>query len=149
MTLKQLTTFYWVHRLGGFAMAAEYLHSTQSAVSMRVQELEASRDLAKLDLSYTEIRAPQDGLVSRKSVAVGQTLSAGAPIAQLVPTKAMWITANFKETQLEKMKVGQPVELDVDALPSHALHGHVESLSGATGARFALLYEALWRIIRG
>lgn len=109
------------------------------AAKARVQELEASRDLAKLDLSYTEIRAPQDGLVSRKTVAVGQTLAAGTPIAQLVPAKAMWITANFKETQLEKMKVGQPVEIDVDALPSHSLHGTVESLSGATGARFALL----------
>ena len=105
----------------------------------QVAQLTAARDLAKLELSFTTVVAPQDGVVSKKSIAVGQTLAAGTPVAQLVPTKAMWITANFKETQIGAMHPGQPVEIQVDAFRGSKLHGTVESLSGATGARFALL----------
>ena len=106
----------------------------------KVAELEAVRNLAALDLSYTKIIAPQAGVVSKKNIAVGQTLASGAPIAQLVPSeKGVWVTANFKETQLAKMRTGQPVEIDVDAFPGVALHGSVESFSAATGSRFALL----------
>lgn len=104
-----------------------------------VAELEAAKNLAALELSYTKIVAPQDGIVSRKSVSVGQTLAVGSPIAQLVPTKTVWVTANFKETQIGKMRVGQPVEIDVDALPDAKIKGTVESFSAGTGARFALL----------
>jgi len=105
----------------------------------KVAELEAARDLAALDLSYTKIVAPQDGVVSKKNVAVGQSVSLGSPIAQLVPSKAVWITANFKETQVGKMKVGQSAEIEVDALSGQKLHGQIESFSAATGAKFALL----------
>ena len=98
----------------------------------------AARDLAALDLAYTKIRAPQDGVVSKKTVAVGQTLSAGAPIVQLVPERGAWITANFKETQVERMHPGQPVEV-TSTLPGRTLQGELESLSAATGAKFALL----------
>ncbi len=106
----------------------------------KVAELTAVRDLAALELSYTKIIAPQAGVVSKKTIAVGQTLSTGAPIAQLVPSaKGVWVTANFKETQIANMHVGQPVEIDVDAVPGRSLHGTVESFSAATGSRFALL----------
>ena len=105
----------------------------------KVAELTAARDLAALDLSYTKVVAPQAGYVSKKNVAVGQTLGAGAPIAQMVPAKAVWVTANFKETQIGKMKVGQSAELSVDAFGGQHLHGSVESFSGATGSKFALL----------
>jgi membrane fusion protein (multidrug efflux system) len=105
----------------------------------KVAELEAARDLAAIDLSYTQVAAPQAGTVSKKSVAVGQTISAGAPIAQLVPSKAVWVTANFKETQVGKMRAGQPVDVHVDALPGLKLKGTVESMSAATGSKFALL----------
>ncbi len=106
----------------------------------RVAELEAARDLAALELSYTKIVAPQAGVVSKKNVSVGQTLGVGAPVAQLVPSaKGVWVTANFKETQVGKMHAGQPVEIHVDAAPGQTLHGSVESLSAATGSRFALL----------
>jgi membrane fusion protein, multidrug efflux system len=109
------------------------------AAHAQVAQLTAARDLAKLELSFTTVVAPQDGVVSKKSIAVGQTLAAGTPVAQLVPAKTMWITANFKETQIGRMHAGQPVEIEVDAFRGSKLHGTVESLSGATGAKFALL----------
>ncbi len=99
----------------------------------------AQRDQAALEHSYTKIYAPVDGTVSRKTVEVGQMTGLGQGIAELVPSQAPWVTANFKETQLTHMKPGQPVKLDIDSYPNLDLHGEVESLSGATGARFALL----------
>jgi membrane fusion protein (multidrug efflux system) len=104
----------------------------------RVAELEALRAIALIDMHNTKIYAPQDGYVSKKTVAVGQTIAVGTPIAQLVAASDVWVTANFKETQIAKMRVGQPVEIEVDAVPG-ALHGTVDSFSAATGARFALL----------
>jgi membrane fusion protein (multidrug efflux system) len=103
-----------------------------------VATAEAAKKLAELDVSYTKIYAPSDGVVSKKSLSVGQNIAAGQSVVQLVPNN-LWITANFKETQLDHMRVGQPVEIKVDAYPGRTLQGHIESFSGATGARFALL----------
>jgi len=108
----------------------------------RVAMAEATRDLAKLDLSYTKIFAPHAGIVSKRSVAEGQLVSAGQAVVMLVPDASkggvVWVTGNFKETQLAKMHIGQPATLTIDAY-GRELHGKVESFSGATGARFALL----------
>jgi membrane fusion protein (multidrug efflux system) len=109
------------------------------AAHAQVDQLRAARDLAALDVGYTKLVAPTDGVVSKKSVAVGQTVGAGTPVVQLVPTQAAWVTANFKETQIGKMRAGQRAEISVDAFPGVTLHGEVESFSAATGARFALL----------
>jgi membrane fusion protein (multidrug efflux system) len=98
----------------------------------------AARELAALELSYTKIYAPSSGNVSRKSINVGQSVASGQSVVQLVPD-ARWVTANFKETQLAAMRVGQPVSLTVDAYPGVTFHGEVESLAAATGARFSLL----------
>jgi membrane fusion protein (multidrug efflux system) len=98
----------------------------------------AVRDLALLDVSYTHILAPHDGAVSRKTVNEGQSVGAGQPVVQLV-TPEIWVTANFKETQVGRMRVGQPAHFSVDAFPGVELEGDVQSLSGATGARFSLL----------
>jgi membrane fusion protein (multidrug efflux system) len=103
-----------------------------------VATAKALRDLAALELSYTKILAPHDGVVSKKSIAEGQSVSAGQGIVQLV-TPGVWVTANFKETQLEHMHVGQVATFSVDAFPSIKVKGEVESLSGATGSRFTLL----------
>lgn len=122
------------------AMVAE-AKAKAAAAHARVGTAEAQRDLAKLDLSYTKIQAPHAGIVSKRSVAQGQLVSAGQTVVMLVPDghqSAVWVTGNFKETQLAHMKLGQPAELTVDAF-GRELHGHVESFSGATGARFALL----------
>jgi membrane fusion protein (multidrug efflux system) len=98
----------------------------------------AARDIAKLELSYTRILAPADGVASKKTIAVGQQVTAGQSIAQLV-TPLVWVTANFKETQVANMRPGQPAHVAVDGLPGITLHGELESLSGATGSRFTLL----------
>jgi membrane fusion protein (multidrug efflux system) len=100
---------------------------------------QATRDLAALELAYTRILAPQDGFVSKKTVVVGQMLSPGQGIGQLVPTEKLWITGNFKETQIAKMRSGQPAHVTVDAFPGLTLLGEVDSFSAATGARFTLL----------
>ena len=105
----------------------------------RVATAQASRDLAALDLQYTKILAPTDGVASKKTAVIGQMLQPGQPVVMIVPTATMWVTANFKETQLEKMKIGQPVEVDVDAYPGRPLRGKITSFSGATGAKFSLL----------
>lgn len=105
----------------------------------RVDMAQAQRDLAALDLSYTKIVAPKDGVASKKSVTAGQMLAPGQSVVMVVPQEGAWIVANFKETQLAKMHVGQPVDIDVDAYPGATLHGEIESMAQATGARFSLL----------
>ena len=105
----------------------------------RVDMSRASRDLAALDLSYTHIVAPKDGVASKKAVTLGQMLAPGQSIVMVVPQSGEWVVANFKETQVAKMHVGQPVDLEIDAYPGAKLHGEIESMAQATGARFSLL----------
>ena len=105
----------------------------------RLSAAQAARDNAALQLSYTKVAAPVSGVVSRKQVEVGQLVQAGQPLLTIVSDTGVWVTANFKETQLADLKVGQPVEIDVDAYGGSTAKGVVESLSAATGAKFALL----------
>lgn len=98
----------------------------------------AQLDLAKLQLSYTKVTAPADGFASRLTVHPGQLVTIGQPVIQLVPTLT-YMVANFKETQLGKMRAGQPAEMTVDAYGSRKFKGKVESISGGTGASFSLL----------
>ncbi len=104
-----------------------------------VKQRQADLDNAKLQLSYTTLVAPGNGIVSKKNVQPGQVVSPGQQLLGLVSSNKTWVIANFKETQLEYMKVGQPVKVEVDSYPNEDFQGHVESLSAATGARFALL----------
>jgi membrane fusion protein (multidrug efflux system) len=105
----------------------------------RMQTAQAMLNLAAIELSYTKIVAPLDGVASKKSATVGQMLSVGQPVVMIVPSTGMWVTANYKETQLDKMRAGQGATVRVDAYPGLELRGRVESVSGATGARFSLL----------
>jgi len=105
----------------------------------RLAAAQAARDNAALQLSYTRVTSPVGGIVSRKQVEVGQLVQAGQPLLTVVSDTGVWVTANFKETQLSDLKVGQPVELEVDAYGGCTAKGKVESVSAATGAKFALL----------
>jgi membrane fusion protein (multidrug efflux system) len=105
----------------------------------RLAAAQAARDNAALQLSYTKVTSPVAGIVSRKQVEVGQLVQAGQPLLTVVSDTGVWVTANFKETQLSDLKVGQAVELEVDAYGGCTAKGKVESLSAATGAKFALL----------
>ncbi|HVH68773.1 MAG TPA: HlyD family secretion protein [Gemmatimonadales bacterium] len=105
----------------------------------RVAAARAARDQAALNFSYTRITAPSTGVVSKKSVELGQLVQAGQPLMSLVPLEDVWLTANLKETEIQDVKPGDAVDFTVDAYPGRHFKGHVESLSPATGARFSLL----------
>jgi len=99
----------------------------------------AERDLAQLNLSYTELRAPVDGVIGNRRARAGAYAAAGTPLLSLVPARGLWVDANFKEGQLARLHPGQPVEIEADVLPGHVFHGRVASLAPATGAQFSIL----------
>jgi len=105
----------------------------------QVKQRQADLDYANLQLSYTAILAPESGTVSKRNVQQGQFVTAGQALFSLVLSNEIWVVGNFKETQLEKMRTGQDADIDVDAFPDDKFKGTVQSISGATGARFALL----------
>lgn len=114
--------------------------STQIGVANAViKQRQADVDDAKLNLSYAAITAPEDGLVSKVNVQEGQYVQAGQSLFSIVLNKEVWVVANFKETQFNKMKIGQKVIVHADAFPGHDFEAKLASYSPATGARFALL----------
>jgi membrane fusion protein (multidrug efflux system) len=104
-----------------------------------IKQREADLALAKLNLSYTVITAQADGRVSTINLQPGQTVQAGQQLFSIVVDETVWVIANFKETQMTKMKEGNTATIKVDAFPGHEFEGKVESMSPATGSRFALL----------
>ncbi|MCQ6255679.1 HlyD family secretion protein [Pseudomonas sp. Q11] len=100
---------------------------------------QAALDLARLKLSYTRITAPISGTIGQKSVRIGAFVNAGKPLLAIVPLEAVYITANFRETQLARVKTGQTVEIEVDALPGEALQGTVQSLGPASGVSYSVV----------
>jgi membrane fusion protein (multidrug efflux system) len=107
--------------------------------SARTLAARAAAENAQLQLDYTRITAPASGEVSRKQVEVGQLVAPGQPLLSIVADTGIWVTANFKETQLATIRPGQPVEFEIDAYGGCVGEGKVASVSGATGAKFALL----------
>jgi membrane fusion protein (multidrug efflux system) len=105
----------------------------------RLAAAQAAVENAGLQLSYAVILAPTDGLIAKRSAEPGALVQVGQNLLSIVPEKKVWVTANLKETQLAHVAVGDEVEFTVDAYPGRVFHGKVESLSPATGARFALL----------
>jgi membrane fusion protein (multidrug efflux system) len=103
-----------------------------------VQQARAALDAAELQLSYTKILAPSDGVVTHKQVEPGQIVQPGQGLMVIAPLEKVWVTANFKETQLAKMHPGQKAYVDVDTY-GETFSGHVDSIAGATGARLSLL----------
>jgi membrane fusion protein (multidrug efflux system) len=106
----------------------------------QVQQRDANVKQAQLNLDYTVLKAPVDGVVSKKSAEPGMQLAAGQEIMAIVPLNDVWITANFKETQLRKMHVGQKVDIEVDTYGgSRKYRGHIDSIAAASGGKFSLL----------
>lgn len=112
--------------------------SLQSASAKR-EAVAASVEQAQLNVAWTKITAPASGIVSRKSVEVGQLVQAGQPTMSIVPLDDVWIVANLKETEMRNVTPGDDVDVRIDTYPGRHFAGKVESLSAATGARFSLL----------
>jgi membrane fusion protein (multidrug efflux system) len=123
------------------SVAPQLVATAQSSVqrvSGELKKSEASLHDAQLNLSYTEIVAPVSGIVGRRSLEVGQRIAPGQLILNIVPTNDLWVTANFKETQLGRITPGNTAEIHVDSYGID-LHGSVESIGGATGSKYALI----------
>jgi membrane fusion protein (multidrug efflux system) len=124
------------------AIPRERFDSAQAAykdAGAKLKAAQAQAEQANLNVSYTKIVAPSDGTIARKSVEVGQFVSMGQPLFGFVDSSERWVTANLKETDLERVAPGKPVDIEVDALSSRHFRGQVESISPSTGAIFSLL----------
>jgi membrane fusion protein (multidrug efflux system) len=110
-----------------------------SSAEARVMQARANLAQADLNLQYTTVKAPARGIVSKKGVNTGQVVQAGQPLLALVQVDDVWVTANFKETQLKDMRPGQRATIDVDAFGGKEFKGKVDSVAGATGSKFSLL----------
>ncbi|MGH8456855.1 MAG: HlyD family secretion protein [Stenotrophobium sp.] len=115
------------------------LDSDRERLQAQLDAAKASEKLAELDLASTEMRAPVDGVTGDLSARVGERVNAGIRLLSIVPLKAVYVEANFKETQMTHMTAGQQTEVTIDAFPGHTLKGHIDSLAPASGAEFSLL----------
>lgn len=125
-----------------YAQASRQISAAKTqvgATSTGIASKQADVDFSKLQLSYTKIYAPTSGIVSKKSIQNGQLVQAGQNLFAIVDRNQIYVTANFKETQLEKLAEGKPVKIEVDAYPNAKITGTVDKFSGATGAKFSLL----------
>ncbi|OZI26398.1 multidrug export protein EmrA [Bordetella genomosp. 9] len=121
------------------SVVREQVAQARALVESRQAQARAARaqlEQAELNLSYTEVRAPVDGWVTRRNVQSGKLVQAGMSLFSLVP-QAVWVTANYKETQLDRMRPGDPVDIEVDAYPQLKLHGHIDSVQLGSGSRFS------------
>jgi membrane fusion protein (multidrug efflux system) len=120
-------------------LVPEQIREASSAVEERlaqVAQAQAQLEQADLNLSYTEVRSPSDGFVTQRSVQLGDYVTAGSNMF-LIVTPQVWITANFKESQLGRMRPGDAVDIKIDAYPGYALSGHVQSIQYGSGSRFS------------
>jgi len=121
------------------SLVPEQIRQAATTVSEReaqVKQAEAQLDQANLNLSYTQIRAPSDGFVTQRSVQLGDFLTAGATMF-LIVTPDVWVTANFKESQIGRMRPGDRVDIEIDAYSGYKLSGHVQSIQYGSGSRFS------------
>jgi len=134
--VAQAEASYRTAQTGPRQVAIQKAKADQAAAQVKLAQ--AKLQQAKLNLSYCIIRAPESGIVTTKSVEVGQNVSVGQNMATLVSLNNVWVTANFKETQLDHMKVGQPVTISVDAYGGKEFDGKVSEIGGATGSMLSL-----------
>ncbi len=122
--------------------APQHVQATRAQATVaeaRVKQAAAVLAQAQLNLEHTIVRAMSDGVISRKTVEAGQTVAPGQPLMALVDLDNLWVTANFKETQLRNLRPGQRVQVSVDAIGGRTFTGRIDSVAAATGARFSLL----------
>jgi membrane fusion protein (multidrug efflux system) len=124
---------------GALAAGTARADAAIAAGEAQLRAAKASLAAARLNLSRTVVRAPVDGVVGNRAVRSGQLVKAGQQLLVVVPVSEAYVVANFKETQLEKMRVGQKVDLRLDAYPSLAIEGRLDSLAPASGAQFSLI----------
>ena len=117
----------------------EVIATQKQQAQAALNQAVADRDLAQLNLSYTELRAPIDGVVGNRSAQTGAYAAAGSQLISLVPARGLWIDANFKESQLALVRPGSPAAVKVDSIPGKVFRGHVVSIAPATGAQFSVL----------
>ncbi len=134
--VRQAEASYHTAQTGPQQVAIQKAKADQAAAM--VQQAKAALEQAKLNLSYTKIAAPEAGIVTRKSVEIGQNVSVGQNLMTLVSLDDIWVTANFKETQLDHMRTGQPVVISVDAYGGRKYDGRVTQIGGATGSVLSL-----------
>ena len=122
--------------------APQHMQATRAQATVaeaRVKQAAAVLAQAQLNLEHTIVRAMSNGVISRKTVEAGQTVAPGQPLMALVDLDNLWVTANFKETQLRNVRPGQRVQVSVDAIGGRTFTGRIDSVAAATGARFSLL----------
>lgn len=117
----------------------DVIDSQAQQAQAALAQAKADHDVAELNLSYTQLRAPIDGTVGNRSARSGSYATIGAQLMALVPARGLWVDANFKESQLARMREGQPVVVEADVLPGQVFHGRVASVAPATGAVFSVL----------
>jgi membrane fusion protein (multidrug efflux system) len=115
------------------------LATQRDAALAAIAQAQASRDLARIDLESTVVRAPVGGVVGNRQVRVGRLVAPGAPLLDIVPVQDVWVVANFKETQLERIRSGQRVRIRVDGYPDDVFEGVVDSFAPGSGSSFSLL----------
>ncbi len=129
-------------RLADAAAAPERIGVTEAQVDSAESQIAAAEvavHQAEVELSYTKIYAPADGYVTKKTIEEGQLIQAGTPLMAISQSSEVWVVANFKETQLENMRIGQSVDIKVDAYPGQSFRGKVQSFQVGTGSRFSVL----------
>jgi membrane fusion protein (multidrug efflux system) len=117
----------------------EVIDTQKQQTQAALDQAAADRDIARLNLGYTEIRAPIDGFVGNRSARAGAYATVGGQLLAIVPVSALWVDANFKESQLARVREGQPAEVIADVLPGVTFRGRVASLAPATGAQFSVI----------
>ncbi len=125
-------------QLDNATAAARSAKAQLNSANSRIAEAKASLEQAQLNLSYTNIRAPQSGKIAKKSIEAGEFIRTGQPVLNII-TPEVWVVANFKETQLKHMKPGQQVTIKVDAYSGKTFRGHIDSIQSGTGSIFSLL----------
>jgi membrane fusion protein (multidrug efflux system) len=117
----------------------DVIASRRQQAEAALQQAQAELDLAQLNLAYTEVRAPVDGVVGNRRARAGAYAQTGEQLLAIVPARGLWVDANFKEDQLARLQPGQRVEVEADVLPGRVFHGRVQDLAPATGAQFSVL----------